>query len=88
MPRAALDLLVGLVFVALGVPLLPSRRRRPVGVLMMAVGGAWLLGSTFTAAVFLYRGPLIHLLLSYPTGRARRPYPPTDPKRTRRDRDG
>ena len=73
MPRAALDLLVGLVFVGLGVLLLPSRGRRPVGVLMMAVGGAWLLGSTFAAAVFLYRGPLIHLLLSYPTGRARRP---------------
>ncbi len=75
MPRAALDLLVGLAFAGLGVLLLPSRRRRPVGVLMMAVGSAWLLGSTFTAAVFLYRGPLIHLLLSYPTGRARRTEP-------------
>ena len=72
MPLAALDLLVGLTFAGLGAFLLPSRERRTVGVLMMIVGGAWLLGSALPAAVFLYRGPLIHLLLSYPTGRARR----------------
>jgi hypothetical protein len=44
--------------------------------LLAATGAAWLLGSAFAAFVFLHRGPLVHLLLTYPrariVGRARR----------------
>src|SRR6185295_2050444 len=46
--------------------------RRPqsrVGVLMSLAGFTWFLGTAFEPALFLHRGPLVHLLLSYPTGR-------------------
>jgi anti-sigma regulatory factor (Ser/Thr protein kinase) len=46
-----------------------AKRRPAVGALVLAVGACWLLGSAWPAAVFLYRGPLIHLLVSYPRGR-------------------
>ncbi len=69
MPPPALDALVGLLFGLLGGFLLPGRRQRPVGILLLATGAAWLLGSAFPGAVFLHRGPLVHLLVSYPRGR-------------------
>ena len=39
---------------------------------MAAAGVCWFAGSSVSAAVFLHRGPLVHLLVSYPTGRLRR----------------
>jgi signal transduction histidine kinase len=36
---------------------------------MAAAGLAWFLGTLWAPAVFLVRGPLAHLLLSYPSGR-------------------
>jgi len=67
----AADFLVGCTLVACGVV---ARERRPesrVGALMLLSGGTWFLGTALEAALFLHRGPLVHLHLSYPTGRAR-----------------
>jgi signal transduction histidine kinase len=76
------DLAVGWTFIACG---LVAMRRRPdsgSGVLLAATGFTWFLGN-FAAvgvavlawvcahALFLYRGPLIHLVLTYPSGQSR-----------------
>jgi len=62
------DALVGLVFVIGG--LVTARGAAPrVGVLMAATGLAWLAGFLGDPALFLYLGPLVQLILSYPTGR-------------------
>jgi hypothetical protein len=69
---AALDILVGVWLVAAGSL---GRWKRPagrVGVLMMLAGAAWLAGSVVPALFFAHRGPLVHLHLSYPSGRLRR----------------
>jgi hypothetical protein len=39
---------------------------------MLLSGGTWLLGTLVPAALLLHRGPLVHLHISYPTGRLRR----------------
>jgi signal transduction histidine kinase len=68
---AVADLLVGWTLFGCG---LVARERRPdsrVGALMLLSGGTWFLGTAFEAALFLHRGPLVHLHLSYPTGRVR-----------------
>ncbi|MBC9823921.1 sensor histidine kinase [Terrabacter sp. MAHUQ-38] len=67
----AIDLLVGVVVIAAG---LASLRFGRVAWLMLLVGATWLVGSVLTAAVFLHRGPLVHLHLTYPTGHSRRRY--------------
>jgi signal transduction histidine kinase len=38
---------------------------------MNLAGFTWFLGTLFEAALYLHRGPLVHLHLSYPTGRLR-----------------
>jgi signal transduction histidine kinase len=48
--------------------------RRPasrVGALLGLSGLAWFAGSVFAGALYLHRGPLVHLHLAYPTGRLR-----------------
>ncbi|KRB43029.1 hypothetical protein ASD90_21845 [Terrabacter sp. Root181] len=65
------DLLVGVVVISAG---LASMRSGRVARLMLLVGATWLVGSVFSAAVFLHRGPLVQLHLTYPTGHARRRY--------------
>jgi signal transduction histidine kinase len=70
------DLGTGGVLVAAGAIAATRARGRATGLLLIATGAAWLAGSAVGAFVFLYRGPLIHLLLAYPRlqvpGRARR----------------
>jgi signal transduction histidine kinase len=68
---AAADATVGLAFIGLGAI---AWRRRPAsrsGLLMVATGVAWFAGSFAGAALFLHRGPLVHLLVGYPRGRLR-----------------
>jgi signal transduction histidine kinase len=63
------DLLVGLLLIGCG---LVAWRRRPesrVGLLMGIAGVTWFAGNLGQAALYLHRGPLVHLHLSYPTGR-------------------
>jgi signal transduction histidine kinase len=75
------DLVTGWTLIACG---LVSARWRPEsrsGDLLMATGIAWflpnfnylepaILGQVLAATVFVHRGPLLHLLFTYPSGRA------------------
>jgi signal transduction histidine kinase len=74
MAEAALRLAddaVGIVL--LGCAAATCVRHRRVGLIMAAVGVTWYLGGFLPSLVFLHRGPLVHLHISYPTGRLRRP---------------
>jgi len=67
--RIIFDAATGFALLFLG---LVSWSRRPgsrAGPIMSAAGFAWFLGTLWAPAVFLVRGPLAHLLLSYPGGR-------------------
>lgn len=64
----ALDTLTGFALVGCGLAAWSSRPRSGAGLLMAAAGFAWFLGSLVPWAVYLHRGPLAHLLLSYPGG--------------------
>jgi signal transduction histidine kinase len=77
---AAGDFVVGLSLIACGVACRRRRRESRIGDLLAGAGFAWFLGTfvgsalgpaaTFGALfVTLHRGPLIHAVLSYPTGR-------------------
>jgi signal transduction histidine kinase len=74
------DLLVGWVFVACGLVAWARRPESRSGALMVATGFAWFLpnfasaGNGFASdavsnTLFWHRGPLVQLLLTYPTGR-------------------
>jgi signal transduction histidine kinase len=67
-PLGTVDLLAGLAFVLCG---LFIRDQRRTAVLMVVCGLAWFAGNLATALLFLHRGPLLHLLLGYPSGRLR-----------------
>lgn len=64
-----LDLAAGLILIGAGMVAWDLRPRSPVGLLVAATGFAWLAGSLVPAALYLHRGLLAFLLLSYPTGR-------------------
>ncbi|HEU4396790.1 MAG TPA: hypothetical protein VFU54_02985, partial [Actinomycetota bacterium] len=68
---AAADAAVGLAFIGLGVVAWERRPSSRSGLLMAATGFAWFAGSFADAALFLHRGPLVHLLVGYPRGRLR-----------------
>ena len=65
------DLAVGVVLLACAAT--TGLRQRRVGLIMAAVGLSWFLGNLLPPLVFLHRGPMVHLHISYPTGRLRRP---------------
>src|SRR5215218_5476408 len=67
----AADFAVGCLLIACGVVAWERRPQSRVGVLMSGAGFSWFLGTLFGPALFLHRGPLVHLQLSYPTGRLR-----------------
>lgn len=75
-----LDLLTGYVFLAAGVAVGVRRPHSLIGPLFVLTAVAWFLGtlvepSRFVgtelapSVVFLYRGPLIHAIVTFPTGR-------------------
>ena len=66
------DLAAGWALVGCGIVAWERRPNSRVGVLLAAAGIAWFLGSLWTAALYLHRGPLFHALLGYPSGRAAR----------------
>ena len=69
-PGAAVaDLAVGWALLGCGLVAWDRRGRARFGVLMAAAGIAWFLGGFAMAALYLHRGPLVHALLSYPSGR-------------------
>lgn len=65
------DGIVGLVMVASGVIAWDRRPGSWAGPLLGASGLAWFAGNFVPGLVFLHRGPLVHLHISYPTGRLR-----------------
>jgi hypothetical protein len=67
---AAADLAVGSILVVCGGIAWDRRPESRVGALMALSGFTWFLGTLLPAALYLHRGPLVHLHLSYPTGRA------------------
>src|SRR2546422_134817 len=64
-----LDAAAGFALVFLGLAAWSRRPGSGVGPIMAAAGFAWFLGTIWNPAVFLHRGPLAHLLLSYPSGK-------------------
>ncbi|MER5472961.1 hypothetical protein [Streptomyces sp. NPDC002685] len=66
------DAAVGTVLLGSGAVAWRGRRRSRVGLLMAMTGTCWFLGSAIPCLVFLHRGPLVHLHLSYPIGRLHR----------------
>lgn len=63
------DLGVGCLLVVCGTIAWTQRPESRVGPLMSLAGFTWFLGTVLGPALFLHRGPLVHLHLSYPTGR-------------------
>jgi signal transduction histidine kinase len=68
---AAADFAVGCVLIACGVIAWDRRPESRVGALLTLTGFTWFLGTLFERALYLHRGPLVQLVLSYPTGRLR-----------------
>jgi signal transduction histidine kinase len=66
------DGVVGLVLVTCGVVAWERRGESHVGPLMVLSGYAWFAGNFWAQLLYLHRGPLVHLHISYPTGRLRR----------------
>jgi signal transduction histidine kinase len=66
------DAVVGLVLVTCGVVAWERRGESRVGPLMVLSGYTWFAGNLWTQLLYLHRGPLVHLHISYPTGRLRR----------------
>jgi hypothetical protein len=65
------DGVVGLVLVTCGVIAWQRRGESRVGPLMALSGYAWFAGTLWSQLLYLHRGPLVHLHLSYPTGHVR-----------------
>ena len=74
------DLAVGWVFIACGLVASDRRRESRSGLLMAATGFSWFFGNfahvgvgpvdwVASLAAYLYLGPLVHLLIRYPSGR-------------------
>ncbi len=63
---AVLDTVTGFALVGLGLAAWWLRPRWRVGLILGIAGVAWFIGSLWSPAVYLHRGPLAHLLLSYP----------------------
>ena len=63
------DLLVGIVWIGVSAALWQVERARPMAVLSAGFAATWLAGSIEPALVVLHRGPLMHLVLTYPSGR-------------------
>jgi len=66
------DAVVGLVLVTCGIVAWERRSGSRVGPLMALAGVSWFAGNFWQGALHLHRAPLVHLHISYPTGRLRR----------------
>lgn len=63
------DLVVGWLFLGAGALVWHLRPANRTGLLMIATGVCWFLADPVPAVLFLHRGPLVHLLVAYPSGR-------------------
>lgn len=73
LPLIISDASVGLTLAVCGAIAWHRRPGSRVGAIMLVASGCWFAGSLLGPAVYLHRGPLVHLHISYPTGRLRRP---------------
>lgn len=64
------DSLVGIALLAAGLVLWGRRPASHFGPIATAAAFAWFLGTFGGWLIYLHRGPLAHLVLTYPTGRA------------------
>ncbi len=69
----AADAVTGGVLVGTGALAWWRRPGSRVGLLLVLGGLCWYAGSLLGVLVFLHRGPLVHLHVTYPTGRTHRP---------------
>ncbi|HET8821712.1 MAG TPA: hypothetical protein VFM57_09205 [Thermoleophilaceae bacterium] len=69
MPDAAGDLLAGFALVAGGAAAWAKRPETRSGPLSVLAGVAWFAGDLTDVLLYAHRGPLVHLLLTYPSGR-------------------
>lgn len=69
---AAADLCVGVALTTSAAAVLVPRRWHRVGLLLAFAAAAWWLGDLSPYLLYLHRGPMVHLHLSYPTGRLQR----------------
>jgi signal transduction histidine kinase len=69
MPERAGDLAAGLALLGGGAVAWARRPRAGAGPLMLASGLTWFAGDVWSALLFAHRGPLVHLVLTYPGGR-------------------
>ena len=67
-PRLA-DVVAGLALLGGGALAWVRRPRAGAGLLMLLSGVAWFAGDLWSALLYAHRGPLVHLLLTYPSGR-------------------
>ena len=65
------DLVVGWTFLGCGLVAWSRRRESRTGLLLAATGLAWFAGNFAEPLVSLHRGPLVHCVLAYPSGRLR-----------------
>jgi signal transduction histidine kinase len=72
-PEAAADLAAGLALLAAGTAMWLRASRSGTGPLLALAGAAWLAGDVWSGLVYAHRGPLVHALLTYPSGRTRSP---------------
>src|SRR6266540_737335 len=63
------DVAVGWALIACGLVAWSRRPDSLSGILMTATGFCWFAANFSSQALYLHRGPLVHLVLSYPTGR-------------------
>jgi signal transduction histidine kinase len=72
-PPEAIDLLAGVALLAAGLASWASAARSRTGPLLALAGVTWLAGAAWSTLAYAHRGPLVHVLLTYPTGRTRSP---------------
>ena len=63
------DLAVGWVFIGGGIAAWTLRPSSAAGPLLIMVGASWFAGTIWPFLELLHRGPLFHVLATYPTGR-------------------
>ena len=68
-PLATADLAVGWALLISGAVAWERRPQSRTGMLLVATGAAWFLGTVFPPGIYLHRVLLVHTILSYPTGR-------------------
>ena len=69
---AILDPIVGALLIIVGALVTWRLRQKGAGILLLGAGLCWYAGAAVPALVTLHRGPLAHLLITYPSGRTRR----------------